>query len=201
MRFHKAFIWPHFVLFPLPKVACSSVQSAVQESQARGVAHEGYSLKMVGNITDEDVCGKKCYTMVRNPYDRLVSLYMNKIVKGKEMDKEHPLEYYNLHVGMNFGDMVRAICDIPDEEADRHFKQQSALLSPNGKMLATHSWHFDQIGDFWKAVQKEVDVPDLAHKNRSDNRKAYKKHYTLETRRLVEERYKDDLEIFRFDFG
>ena len=190
MLFHKAFIYPNLVVLPLPKCACTSIQKALQSGQS-------YSIRSTGHLQPD---GKKVFTLTRSPYDRIVSFYLNKIKRGDSIEKNLTHEDLGFYVGMPFHEMVEAIHGIPDQEANRHFKQQTALCSPHGTMLATHIWSWDNIDGFWSAVQKEIDVPNLEHRRRTASRQHYRKYYTEYTRRLVEERYSDDLELLRYQF-
>jgi len=190
MYYNKVFIWPQLAVFTLPKCGCTSIQKAIQST--------GKTSKLVNKLQPGELDGKKCYVVTRHPHDRLVSFYLNKIVKGGRLEKDTYHEDFGFYIGMPFREMVEVICDTPDEESNRHFRSQTSLLCPNGKMLATHSWHFEQIDDFWRAVQKEVDVPDLGHNRKTRSRKHWKKYYTDETLKMVADRYRKDIDVFGY---
>lgn len=192
MLYHKCFIWPELAIFPICKAGCTSIQKAIQST--------GKGSKMVGALQPGELDGKKCYAVTRSPFDRLVSFHLNKIKAWNEIDRHYNNEDFGFRKNMPFKDMLEVVCNTPDEESDRHFKSQTALLSPNGKLLVTHSWDISHINDFWRTVQKEIDVPRLDHHRRSQGRKHYRKYYTDETREMVERRYANDLRTFNYGF-
>lgn len=155
---------------------------------------------MVGALQEGELDGKRCYTVVRNPFDRLVSFHLNKIKAWNQIDRHYNNEDFGFRKNMPFKDMLEAVCNTPDSESDRHFKSQTALLSPHGELLVTHSWDIGHMDDFWRTVQKEIDVPRLDHHRRSAGRKHYRKYYTDETREMVEKRYAIDLRTFNYGF-
>ena len=96
---------------------------------------------------------------MRNPWDRLVSCYLDKIRPPEGPDPPtfrrgipRTFEPYGLfRGGMPFGDFVRAVASIPDAEADAHFRSQHCFFADGARDLT-----IDRIGRF-------EDVPGVFH--------------------------------------
>lgn len=147
------------------------------------------------------------FRFVRNPWDRLVSCYHNKIKSDKNFNdiafkngiQRSFLRYGDtFQAGMNFEDFVHAICNIPDSEADDHFVSQSFS---KGNLLINFFGKFENLDKDFKYICKKIGLKNikLSHLMKSDHEN-YKKYYTDETREMVRQRYKKDIETFGYDF-
>jgi hypothetical protein len=109
-----------------------------------------------------------------------------------------------MHVGMTFEEFVREVSKIPDSKADMHFKSQSGILCDKyDNLIPNYVGRLENLAEDFEHVSNElglegVSLPHL-HKMKSKN-KNYRSYYTEETRRLVEKRYKKDLELFKYSF-
>ncbi|MBA2443050.1 MAG: sulfotransferase family 2 domain-containing protein [Rubrobacter sp.] len=133
-----------FVYVVTPKVACTSIKTALlplfgrdpAEAGDRGHAHK--ILAREGAIVSGDrflsglesrYRGYFKFSFVRNPYDRLVSCYYSKInPKVVGIDQE-PHDGAELRPGMSFREFAEAVCSIPDEKANVHFRSQHLAIS------------------------------------------------------------------------
>ncbi len=93
---------------------------------------------------------------------------------------------------------VKAIYKIPAHKLDRHFKPQYYFIE---------GFNLDFVGKFenlekdFKEVMKKAGIrnhPKLPHKRKSKKKKDYKDYYNEETKRLVQEKYKKDFELFGY---
>jgi hypothetical protein len=151
------------------------------------------------------------FAFVRNPWDRLVSCYRDKIL-GEVADftrfgasgVARCLERFDaFRAGMTFAEFVRAIADIPDSAADEHFRAQADFLTDADKYL-----NVDFIGRF---ENLEMDFARLAARLNLPVRSLprlqsatgtdYSGFYTSETRLLVAKRYAQDINLFDYEFG
>ncbi len=142
------------------------------------------------------------FAFVRNPYDRLVSCYKNKILESKTDEAINIRN--NLPRGISFEEFVVRVSKIPDIRADQHIKSQSFFIEDKktGKLLVDFLGRFESLEKDYKKICKRIGMKpkELPKKNRSKNREDYKRYYNKKTKKLVEKRYKKDLELFGYEF-
>lgn len=205
----------HAIYFYIPKVACSSIKSVCFD-----LLHPG---KATNNIHNFDYpCVKRNgiahnynnyfkFAFVRNPWDRLVSCYRNKIrTDNKYNDNEftngvfNKLLVYNLFwAGMTFEDFVDAVCKIPDQHANPHFRSQHTfIVGEDGKLLTNNIGKFEKLDSDFSEVCKKIGAPSIAlpHLMLGGKRINYRSFYTDKTRNLVTNRYSRDITLFDYDF-
>jgi hypothetical protein len=138
------------------------------------------------------------YSMVRNPFDRLVSCYKNKIKEEdyKPIQKGYgPLFYKN----MSFDRFVKRVALLPDSLSDRHIRSQYSYLYANGKLVADYIGRFEEFDKSVKVLQKKLSLGEIKHINSSEDKKDYRDFYTEELAEIVYKRYKKDIEAFGYD--
>lgn len=198
----KAYIANHrykFVYCPIPKVACSSFKRfAVELSDLENKqevlnlppklfhAYVDHNLSFFANYLHQRETAMALldnpdyfkFAIVRNPWDRLTSAYLNKFVKpidieqssspGKQVVEEHyqgknfPVDYSR---GITFKEFIEYLLTHKNEEIDGHWQPQSMFINQN---------KFDYLGrietldtDF-AAIAKCIGVEaDLGWANRS----------------------------------
>ena len=135
------------------------------------------------------------FTFVRNPWDRLVSCYLEKIV---QQDR-----WVNIFgQSPSFSKFVRIIHGISDEEANRHWRSQHTNVTDSRGNLVV-----DFVGRF-EAFERDMTTvaavrklnPDIAHYRKSSRRPSYRTYYTTTERNLAAERYAIDIALFDYQF-
>jgi hypothetical protein len=131
------------------------------------------------------------FAFVRNPWDRLVSCWRDKVVgsdKFVSSDNEQEFE--------SFINYVTRFVDL--EYGNRHLRLQSRLIDIN---------HIDFLGRFetfeddLEKVMKILDIQAVIKKINATDRKAdYRDYYTERTINMVAELYKKDIQIFNYEF-
>jgi hypothetical protein len=153
------------------------------------------------------------FGFVRNPWDRLVSCYRDKIrneVDGYTHFTIRPgvanclARWSAFAPGMTFDDFVRAVAAIPDAEADEHFRSQHTFLSDGkGRLTADFVGRYERLAEDFEAVRRKTGLPEVELPRLQAARTAakYAGYYTPETRRIVAHRYARDVEMFGYAFG
>lgn len=147
------------------------------------------------------------FTFVRNPFDRLVSCYENKLHTDRESVgvtiKELIYDRYMMgYLGKDrgFATFARRVCKIPDKYADRHFVSQSfGMLDGDGRLIPDYVGKFENFAGDFEVIREKFDLAPLPHYNKTSKvRKNWMDYYDLETARLVYERYRTDIEVFGY---
>ena len=147
------------------------------------------------------------FGFVRNPWDRLVSCYLNKVVgprpgRFNSFRVKYPLVGFNR---MSFSDFVKFVCRVPEDLSEPHFRSQSFSLDASALDFVGRFERFaDDLTHLinhlgldkrllkWATVKTNQSLEKTRH---------YSDFYTAETRRLVADRYASDIEQFNYRFG
>jgi hypothetical protein len=150
------------------------------------------------------------FAFVRNPWDRLVSCYKEKIndihSNKNSINSDLPqvlARYGNIfYPMMPFAAFVDAVCKIDDEESDAHFRSQwSFLVDDQGKCLVDFIGHFESIHKDFKIVSEQRGFPEcvqLPHLLKS-SRSHYSQYYTTALIDKVGQRYHEDIINLNYD--
>jgi len=183
------------VFMVIPK--CAS-QSLLEVARGFGLPFEYRSNQWV-DINASDFMK---ITVVRNPFDRLVSCWKQKIVEGYH----RTWQLYGFKAGMDFKSFASVVCDVPYSQADKHFRPYSCdLIDEHGKQRfdalvklehLPHSWH--HISGLLEK-RKGFKMPVLPVKNRTTHMD-YWKYYDDQLISDVSVYYRHDLEPFDYEF-
>lgn len=184
----------------LPKTGSSSINASIL-SKLGIPLDEGNPYAAQRAVNDFRISRNKLhsssftFTVVRNPFDRLVSCYKDKVCNTKHiMQKKYfGLIYHN----MPFDKFVRAVCLIPDCIADIHFKSQHSFLYDQSICLANWIGHYENLAQDFEYLAKRLDLPALPHLNNSQ-KGDWKSYYTPELEECVARRYQKDFELFGY---
>jgi hypothetical protein len=208
------------VYVEVPKVACSSIKIvlarllSVDLSRVAGNPHEAMFPE-----PPDPIAGPKAYpglfsfAFVRNPWDRLVSCYRDKILgQAPDFTEFHPARrvayclarFDAFQPGMSFEQFVEAVSGIPDVDADGHFRSQHSFVSNgSGDIVLDFVGRFESLQTDFRSVCLELDMApvDLPRVQVTKPRGRYTEYYTRRTRDLVGDRFRSDLELFGYEFG
>ena len=131
------------------------------------------------------------FGFVRNPWDRVVSLYeRNEAVQMRQV--------------MTFEEFVRWIqySSSTCVHSSPHRYQLDWFVDANGKMLADFIGRFERLEEDWAVVAKKIGVSEvLPHARANPRARHYTEYYTPETQSIIEEKFKVDIETFNYRFG
>jgi hypothetical protein len=204
-----------------PKVACTSIKTALAEIlgiSLRSTGGDPHYVEWPTAARSSSHSGRLfpglfTFAFVRNPWDRLVSCYRDKIrgeVDGYTYCTIRPgvancLARFDVFVpGMSFADFVAAVASIRDEEADGHFRSQHTFITDGeGKIGVDFLGRFERLAEDFRLVQESIGLPrnELPWLQKARNAARYTDFYTKETRQIVGERFRQDIEMFGYEFG
>lgn len=183
------------IFIPISKVASNSIKNAFEGFDKN---HFIISRKRIKNY-------KSFFKVafVRNPYDKIVSCYKDKILDRDE-NSRFIRHNKNMRPGMSFKEFVKVAYKTSDPKLDRHLKSQHYLLSDKkGNLIPDFIGKFESIKRDFEKICKKMGVqkpPELPQINKNNPEKDYRKYYDEETKKMVYERYKRDIEVFGYNF-
>ena len=224
-----------FVYFVVQKVACSSVKTAllplfgldakIERFPGRFQAtwEDGTRVVLVHKVFDassyqvdkNDVLARGYrehfkFAFVRNPWDRLVSCYAQKVAFVPKDPRFKPANLNppgqdRFYPFMPFAEFVEAVHATPDEEANIHFRSQHAVVcDPRGEIMADFVGRFERLREDFVHVAAGIGAPglELPHRLKSEARESspYTDFYDERLKRLVGVRYEQDIETFGYSF-
>lgn len=167
----------HKRIYIIPRKVAST---AIRDAIAKDIGESGkwaskYRLEEFKNPNNYEVIG-----FVRNPYDRLVSVYHNQCLGENR---------YGLWHGIDFESFARYIYTTPYYSVDKHFMQQSMILMDHCDRIIK----FENLNTRWK----DLKLPDLRIVNKSD-RKHWMEYYDAVTLSNIYRYYYQDFLAFGY---
>lgn len=206
------------VYIEVPKVACTSIK--VTLARLLGIdleAADGDPHKIRFPIPPPRQTGPALYpglfsfAFVRNPWDRLVSCYRDKILgEVPDFTSFHPARgvayclarFDVFRAGMSFDQFVEAVATIPDDEADSHFRSQHTFVTNAlGDVAIDFLGKFETLAsDFGR---EKLGLPSLVlpRVQGASTPTRYTEFYTQRTRQTAARRFCDDVQLFSYEFG
>jgi hypothetical protein len=149
------------------------------------------------------------FSFVRNPWARLVSAYTEKIrVEGTEEEKFVGGVYRGLlaldssfRVGMPFDEFAEITCSFSDQETEKHLKSQCYFLVRDGVVVPDFVGRIESMQQDWAHLANMAGFDaSIGHWNKSRHAH-YTEFYDDRLMNLVAERYREDIEVFGYEFG
>jgi len=149
------------------------------------------------------------FTFVRNPWDRLVSCYADKVVKARKEKNPAITSNGGVYNGfamykdvdfrtMTFEQFVEFVAKTPDSNSNGHFISQHTFLKMDDLDFVGY---FESIQTDFNVVTDAVGLKRQAvpHLNRTD-REDYQDLYDDRTKALVAKRFATDINLFGYKF-
>ncbi len=132
------------------------------------------------------------FGFVRNPWDRVVSLYFRK--EGLQMKDTMTFEEF-----VEWIKYSSSTCIYPVP----HTNQLDWLIDPHGNVVVDFIGRFENLQNDWKTISKKLGIEqELTHKNMNTKRTgSYTDFYTEKTKNIIGEKFKIDIEYFGYQFG
>ena len=195
-----------FIFIHIPKTGGSSIaEPEYLSGQGALIAHLGSEdhvqaghIRAVGlkNMLQGSWDDYFKFAFVRNPWDRIVSLYYyflqdpekQRTALGKEIAKPG-----------SFKEFCRQLDSI---ELDPHFDPQiSYLIDYEGQFLLDYIGRFESIDSDINLICNKIGLPTvkLPHFRKSDH-DSYHNHYDNESAEIIAAKYKSDIEAFKYKY-
>ena len=135
------------------------------------------------------------FAFVRNPWDRLISCWNNKVVKQNYFRFDDN-NYKKMKVFENF---VNYVSGLSIDKCDRHLRSQSALIDLN---MLDYLGRMETFDDDASYIFQVLGLPKnkIAHKNVTSNKQSYEAYYNDHLAKKVAQIYRKDIQIFGYQF-
>ena len=133
------------------------------------------------------------FAIVRNPFDKAVSQFKYIRTKG------HLLEYIGMSISDSFLTYLRKIRFRTHVQWD---SQISFIFDYSGRQLVDYVGRFERLDQAFSEILGPIGLSaPVPHSMASHDRTGFRDFYDEEARLLVEDMYRDDLEVlgYRFD--
>ena len=142
------------------------------------------------------------FSFVRNPFDRIVAAYNNKILEISDVPA--PMKKMGLYHSMPFEDFVRIVCQTDSAKLDNHVRPQAEILLIGGKIVPKFIGRMEHIDVHWRQLRKRMkfeELPTLGLLPQKNVRRGNRKDiaYYFKTTKLIDlisERYSEDFKRF-----
>jgi hypothetical protein len=138
------------------------------------------------------------FTLVRNPWDRILSFYLNKI-HGKDVLSGNFGTYPDFSDCKTFRDAILVLTTKNIEDCNYHYRLQTKSFPSDNIDFIGRCENFQE--DF-NTICDKIGIPKqkLPHLNKTKH-KSYTEYYDDETKQIVAEKYAKDIEYFGYEFG
>ncbi|MDX1804930.1 MAG: sulfotransferase family 2 domain-containing protein [Alcanivorax sp.] len=192
------------------KAACSSIKKALVDTISTQDIEDDHSIhahQAVSEITQrgysESLSDYYLFSFVRNPFERIVSAYVNKFQDQEKIDSRG-FEFRKYVWGIfdrhdSFRVFVEKVSVIPDVISDRHFVSQTYLFDQLSGRSPDWVGRMERMNDDYGRIKEKFALAEMPHFNRSakyDYRSYYKDREVID---MVRKRYRDDVERFGYD--
>ena len=205
------------IYISIPKVACTSIKIALMANELRDAedpreymnVHSATAQYRHHRIARRQRDYYK-FAFVRNPFDRLVSCYKDKVCKELQHNgRYHFATGYNnaliyrlfgkrFQPNMSFREFVELVAKIPDYLSDSHFRSQYSMLYQHGQLIPDHIGKFESLAEGWQQIAQRYQLPQLSERNRS-TANDWRNYYTdLDIVEAVAGRYRQDIDAFDY---
>lgn len=131
------------------------------------------------------------YTIVRNPWERVVSAYH--YLKERRFLNDNDFRIFIEKIGNGELDSYHI-------RVKQHLVPQIPMFSINGESVVNFIGRLENIKEDWKYIANQINCTEvLPHKNKS-NHKHYRRYYTKKSKKIVERIYAEDIETLNYNF-
>ena len=214
-RYRKDFVYPmtdNIVYIRIPKNASSSILAAERYQRRARDQKPRKDSRWGVNIEKADFSQIKwALVLTRNPFDRTVSCYRNRMkgIGGRNKEVRKRMRPAFMSRIKTFPEFVEVVRNIPDDYADEHYRSQSWFVEKIPSTTNICYIDVSEISEKWPIVldllewDKETSLPHRRN-SRSDTeplkrQKLINEYYKDErVIDMVRERYKKDFELFGY---
>lgn len=131
------------------------------------------------------------FGFVRNPWDRIVSLYERR--QGVELRDKMSFDEF-----VEWCSYSSSTCVHPSP----HRYQLDWFVDSRGEVIVDFIGRFERLRQDWSFVAEKLGIREsIPHKNQNPHKRHYTEYYTKKTRDIVAKRFAVDVEYFNYRFS
>lgn len=184
------------IFIHIPKTAGASINETLHNCEAL-YDETGFTHKFARDVILDDMKNHPSLAVVRNPYDRLYSIYsfyrnMRNDIPASLTFKDFILSYEKTFMGMLQGNGHPHACN-----------QCFDYVSYGNKLIVSDIIHFENLEqEFGEFCKKYSISASLLHNNKNPKKGTFNKSslYTKEMKKIVERCFKDDMIQFGYSY-
>ena len=184
------------IFIHIPKTAGASTNETLNNVDAL-YDGTGFTHKSAKDVISDTMKNIPSMAIVRNPYDRLYSIYSFYSKIGNDIPESMTFEDFILSYEEKFMGVLQ-------ENGHPHaFNQCFDYISNNSKLIVSDIIHFENLEhEFGEFCKKYSISASLLHKNKNPKKNTFNKSslYTKEMREIVERCFKDDMIQFGYSY-
>ena len=206
----------HLVYISIPKVACTSIKLALMGNtfgksvQVDRMSIHHLSRQYLHHRLSGQQKGYYRFAFVRNPFDRLISCYEDKVRRNRQHSGRYHFDTnYNkilirqffggsFHPEMTFTKFVELVAKIPDFLSDNHFRSQYSMLYRKDVKLVDYIGKFEDLQHDWNILSEKFGLLPLDIANPSARHTISDYYQSKQLVELVARRYWKDIELFDY---
>lgn len=144
------------------------------------------------------------FTFVRNPWDRFVSAYFF-LKKGGLTEKDKQFFEREISIYPDFDSFIKGwVTPENVESCWMHFRPQyKYICDSKGNLLVDFIGYYENLSEDFQFVKDKLNIKnDLLYlnTNKSSQKQDYHDFYTNETREIIGNVYKKDIELLNYNF-
>ncbi len=182
---------PKFIWFRNAKVSTRSTLKALSDTGVKLIAEQAANCYYAPQKYKDYFK----FAFVRNPWDRFVSGWRNKVVDNN---------YYNFNPQrlaemQQFDRFVEYFSGLDLDNCDIHFRRQSRIIDLNE---VDFIGRFEQFNEDLEKVFRILELPlvQIPMRNKSKGKDSYQSYYSDNNKQIIEEMYRIDIQIFGYSY-
>ncbi len=138
------------------------------------------------------------FTLVRNPFRRMVSVYLD-LFDGRNTFFSYQTYFFGiLKKDMSFSAFIKVIDKLPESLRSPHFASQYQIIKTCGLAERIQCFRIEKDKELLNEFLSGYGIK-LRHSNAHESTYDYRKFYDLETAKLVYSMHRKDIEFFNYE--
>ncbi|MFL0796691.1 MAG: sulfotransferase family protein [Cellvibrionaceae bacterium] len=180
----------NFIFIHINKTAGSSIEAALSLPLEHKTAQE-----KIEDIGIKQWNDSFTFTTVRNPWDKVVSHYHYRVKTNQTDLGDNPI-CFKSWVRKAYGEKDPFYYDKPK----MFMPQKDWICDDKGEIIVNFICRFEHLQEDFKSLCKQLGVEATLPHLKATKRSQYQHYYDSETRKIIEEWFRKDIDTFDYEF-